>query len=157
MKPYFSAIFVATSGSTRWLMEARTLSAIKSAMSLLGLMSSFAARSFTTTAPLIEISRDCSLTEMRPDGWTGLWAAEPNFFWLFSKAMRLSLPFLLRGVSEMFTALSCEAMATFSESDILLLVSTWFCWLLCSNSVRTRLFSSISSALRRFSESICST
>ena len=64
LKPYFSATFVATSGSTRWLMEASILRPMRSAMSLFGLMLSFAARSFTTTAPRIDISFASSLTEI---------------------------------------------------------------------------------------------
>ena len=66
LKPYFSATLVATSGSTRWLMEARIFSPIRSAMSRLGLMFSLAARSFTITAPRMEISRLVSSTEILP-------------------------------------------------------------------------------------------
>ena len=66
LKPYFAATCVAMSGSTRWLMDARIFSPIKSAIRRFGLMLSFAARSLTTTAPRIEISRDSSLTLMLP-------------------------------------------------------------------------------------------
>ena len=64
LKPYFSATFVAMAGSTRWLMDARILRPIRSAINRFGLMFSFAARSFTMTAPRIEISFDSSFTEM---------------------------------------------------------------------------------------------
>ena len=48
---------MATSGSTRWLMDASTLSCMRSAMRRLGRTPSLSASSFTTTAPRIEISR----------------------------------------------------------------------------------------------------
>ena len=94
LKPYFSAIFVATSGSTRWLMDARILSAIRSAISLFGLMLSLAARSLTTTAPRMEISRSASLTLMRlVGGGTGP-AATAAFGTRLSNAFCPSRPFL---------------------------------------------------------------
>ena len=48
---------MATSGSTRWFMDASTLSCIKSAIRRFGRTPSLSASSFTTTAPRIEISR----------------------------------------------------------------------------------------------------